>query len=356
MMNLFDMSIWSEWFYLTKILLPRLFVVLMVAFISIRFKWFRRAIQQAESKWQCRFILTGVFGLFAIFGTLHGVPIDPHHIDPSGCLAKTTLVKLDHNQAIVGFRDTFALVAGLVGGRWVGLGTGLLAGGVRLIFGGYASIPSSLATVLLGLFAGVVKNFRPQWAKNTWGILGTALIGTLLQRAILMLMVVPRDEAILLAWKIGVPVGLVNIAGCVLFLWIMRDLDRDRLENEAEDARLLALQAQVERDRQEQLAQQAELRALRAQVDPHFLNNTLNDLKALIRIEPDKARRYVVELANFFNYTREFAACNTISLQQELEQLQRYLDMQRLFLGDKLQEIIDVPTHLKQMQDCPVAC
>jgi LytS/YehU family sensor histidine kinase len=42
----------------------------------------------------------------------------------------------------------------------------------------------------------------------------------------------------------------------MLFFWIMRDLDRDRLENEAQEARLLALQA--------------ELRALRAQVDPHF--------------------------------------------------------------------------------------
>jgi len=60
----------------------------------------------------------------------------------------------------------------------------------------------------------------------------------------------------------------------------MRDLDRDRLENEAHEARLLTLQA--------------ELRALRAQVDPHFLNNALNDLKSLIRRDPDKARYYVV--------------------------------------------------------------
>lgn len=348
-----NMAIWSDWFYLIKILLPRLFVVLIVAFISIRFKWFRRAMQQAAFKWRYRFILIGVFGSFASVGTLVGIHIDPHNINLANCLADTTLTKLDHNQAVVGFRDTFALIAGLVGGGWVGFGAGLLAGIVRLVFGGYASIPSSLATVLLGVFAGSIRHFRPQWANNTTGIFGVALVGTLLQRAILLMMVKPYDEALLLAWKIGVPVGVVNIAGCVLFLWIMSDLDRDRLENEAEDARLLALQSQVECDRHEQLAQQSELRALRAQVDPHFLNNTLNDLKALIRVDPDKARRYVIELAVFFNYTREFSGRNTISLREEQEQLRRYFTLQRLSLESKLEEGVDIPSHLDQMQIPP---
>ncbi|MEQ1636187.1 MAG: histidine kinase, partial [Methylococcales bacterium] len=233
------------------------------------------------------------------------------------------------------------------------LGTGLLAGGGRIFFGGFAGIPSSVATVLLGAFAGVVRYYFPQWIKNTWGVFGVALIGTLFQRLVLVLMVTPHDEAVLLAWKIGVPVGVVNIAGCVLFFWLMSDLDRERLENAAEEARLLALQAQVERDRQGQLAQQSELRALRAQVDPHFLNNTLNDLTALIRLDANKARRYVAGLADFFNYTREFAGHNSISLQQELEQLQRYLTLQRLSLGDKLQESVEVPPNLLSLQVLP---
>ncbi|MEQ1637191.1 MAG: LytS/YhcK type 5TM receptor domain-containing protein, partial [Methylococcales bacterium] len=126
-MDLWDVPIWSDWFYLIKMLLPRLFVVLMVAFISIRFQWVRRSIQLVDSNWRYRFTLICVFGLFAVSGTLGGVPIDPHHLDVTGCLSTTTLTTLNKNQAIVGFRDTFALLAGLVGGWWVGLGTGLLA-------------------------------------------------------------------------------------------------------------------------------------------------------------------------------------------------------------------------------------
>ena len=109
----------------------------------------------------------------------------------------------------------------------------------------------------------------------------------------------------------------------------MRDLDRDRLESEARDARLLIVQA--------------ELRALRAQVDPHFLNNSLNDLKSLIRIDPEQARNYVVKLAEFFNSTRRFAGTDTICLADEVLQLRRFLDLQRLGLGDRLQDTINIP-------------
>jgi len=42
----------------------------------------------------------------------------------------------------------------------------------------------------------------------------------------------------------------------------------------------------MERDRLKTQAQQAELRALHAQIEPHFINNTLNAIKALIRRDP----------------------------------------------------------------------
>jgi two-component system sensor histidine kinase LytS len=166
-----------------------------------------------------------------------------------------------------------------------------------------------------------------------------AVIGTLLHRLLILILVRPYDDAWALSWEVVVPVGVINTLGCVLFFWIMRDLDRDRLENEVHEARLLALQS--------------ELRALRAQVDPHFLNNTLNDLQALIRCDPDQARYYVGQLADFFNYTREFAGLNTISLAEELAQLRRYLALQRLGLGDKLQDSFAVAEELLVLQVLP---
>jgi LytS/YehU family sensor histidine kinase len=140
------------------------------------------------------------------------------------------------------------------------------------------------------------------------------------------------------------PLLFVGIIVWLVALW---------LQNEAEETRSLALQAQIERDRQQQLAQQSELRALRAQIEPHFLNNILNDLNSLIRTDPNKARRYVLELADFFRHTHKFARENTISLREESEQLQRYIELQGLGFEDKLQASIDICSHFMHFEVLP---
>jgi len=49
-MDLPDMSIWLHWFDETVQLVQRLFVVVVAAFISIRFEWLRQALRGAELK------------------------------------------------------------------------------------------------------------------------------------------------------------------------------------------------------------------------------------------------------------------------------------------------------------------
>lgn len=60
-----------------------------------------------------------------------------------------------------------------------------------------------------------------------------------------------------------------------------------------------------------------------------------------------------MQLANFFNYTRKFVGLDTISLAEELAQLQRYLTFQHLGLGDKLQDQLTIPTELLGVQMLP---
>ena len=334
-----DLPILFHWFDETVQLVQRLFVVVVAAFISIRFEWLRQALHGGVLKWRYRIPTICVFGLLAIVGTHSGILIDAHKGWLSIDLLAEIPAKLDGHQAIVGFRDTMILVSGLIGGPWVGFGTGLLAGAERYQLGGLAGLASGLATLLLGIYAGGIRCLRPHWTATVKGVFWVAVTGTLLHRLMILILVRPYGDALALSWEVVVPVGIVNALGCVLFFWIMRDLDRDRLESEAHEARLLALQA--------------ELRALRAQVDPHFLNNVLNDLKSLIRRDPDKARDYVVQLADFFKYTRLFAGLNTISLAQELAQLQRYLALQRLGLDDKLQDSFVVAEELLTLQVLP---
>jgi LytS/YehU family sensor histidine kinase len=338
-MDVPDLPILFHWFDETVQLVQRLFVVVVAAFISIRFEWLRQTLRGGELKWRYRIPAILIFGLLAIAGTHSGILINVREDWRSINLSAELPTTLSDSQAIVGFRDTMTLVAGLIGGPWVGFGTGLLAGAERYQLGGLAGLASSLATLLLGVYAGGIRYLRPQWVTTVKGVFWVAVTGTLLHRLMILILVQPYGDALALSWEVVVPVGIVNTLGCVLFFWIMRDLDRDRLESEAHEARLLALQA--------------ELRALRAQVDPHFLNNVLNDLKSLIRRDPDKARDYVVQLADFFKYTRLFAGLDTICLAQELAQLQRYLALQRLGLDDKLQNSFAVAEELLTLQVLP---
>ncbi len=334
-----DISIWLHWFDETVQIVPRLFMVVVAAFVAIRFEWLRQALRGGELKWRYRAPAILVFALLAIIGTHSGIPIDIHQGLRAIDLTAQIPEKLGKTQAVVGFRDTIILASGLIGGPWVGLGAGLLAGAERYQLGGFADLASGLATAFLGVFAGGIRYLWPHWVAKVNGVFWVAVIGTLLHRLLILILVRPYDDAWALSWEVVVPVGVINTLGCVLFFWILRDLDRDRLENEVHEARLLALQS--------------ELRALRAQVNPHFLNNTLNDLQALIRRDPDQARYYVGQLADFFNYTREFAGLNTISLAEELAQLRRYLALQRLGLGDKLQDSFAVAEELLVLQVLP---
>lgn len=336
-----DAEIVEFWCQLIADLLPRLCVVLIIALIAIRLSWFRNAIQ-ADSKVISQLIMVAVFGLFAVVGTHVGFVIDrlTWQYTPNSLL---TIKHFDLYKAVVGFRDTWALVAGLTGGFWVGLGAGFLAALDRLAFGGSLGDASAIASLALGMFAGKMR----QWAnRNTWRVFAVAIMGTLLQRMILLLKPYLQSSngfEVCGAWelviRIGIPVAIINITGCVLFVWIMQDLERDRLAN---DARALKL-----------LSEQAELRALRAQISPHFLNNTLNDIDELIYSSPKTASRYLIELADFFRYTHIFSRKNTVSLKEELEQLERYLHLQRLGFEDKLHDSITVAPDLLGFQVLP---
>ncbi|MCI0668527.1 MAG: histidine kinase [Methylococcaceae bacterium] len=313
-----------NWLNYTLLLVQRLCVVVTAAFASIRLEWLRRALRGADTEWRYRLVAIAVFGLLGIVGTHSGFIFDRRlgvRIDDTLRIGDA----LKESEAIVGFRDSMVLAAGLIAGPWVGFGAGVVSGWERYTAGGFAAGASGSATVLIGIIAGLARRIRPNWGESPLGALLVALLGTILQRILVLAMVEPFDVAMNLAREISVPVTILNCLACVLFIAIVRDLDRERLE---------------------QLAHQAELRAWQARVEPHFLNNTLNAIKSLIRLDPDRARTYLVKLGEFFNETRGYAGENSVTLGQELTQLRRYLDFQTLRFVDALRFTEDVPVAL----------
>ncbi len=77
-------------------------------------------------------------------------------------------------------------------------------------------------------------------------------------------------------------------------------------------------------------AQAAQLRALRYQVNPHFLFNTLNSLSSLVMARRDEeAEAMIVNLSAFFRSSLALDPSEDISLAQEIEFQQLYLDIEK---------------------------
>jgi two-component system sensor histidine kinase AlgZ len=85
------------------------------------------------------------------------------------------------------------------------------------------------------------------------------------------------------------------------------------------------------------LAREAELKALRAQIDPHFIFNSLHSISALTTTNPAAARRMCLLLADFLRDTLRLGSSSHISLADEFALAERFLAIEQVRLGSRLQ-------------------
>ncbi|MBO9200414.1 MULTISPECIES: sensor histidine kinase [Niastella] len=94
----------------------------------------------------------------------------------------------------------------------------------------------------------------------------------------------------------------------------------------------------------EKLAREAELYKLRQQLQPHFLFNSLNSISALITIQPAQARKMIQQLSDFLRGTLKKEDNQWISLEDELQHLQLYLDIEKVRFGHRLNTTVHSET------------
>lgn len=85
-----------------------------------------------------------------------------------------------------------------------------------------------------------------------------------------------------------------------------------------------------------ELATHAQLEALRARINPHFLFNSLNSIAQLISSDPERAEACVERLAEIFRYLLQSDSRSFVTLEDELEIADAYLDIERARFGDRL--------------------
>ncbi|HDS46217.1 MAG TPA: hypothetical protein ENN68_09090 [Methanomicrobia archaeon] len=154
-----------------------------------------------------RAVFIGVFGALAIFATYAGIPVPG---------------------AIANVRDLGPMIAGLLGGPAIGLGAGLIGGVHRYFLGGLTGLPCALATVLAGLFGGMIYLSRDG---KFIGVLGAVIFAALMESlhmGLILVLAKPYADAVAVVKTIGMPMVLANALGMLIFALIISNWLRTR--------------------------------------------------------------------------------------------------------------------------------
>lgn len=94
---------------------------------------------------------------------------------------------------------------------------------------------------------------------------------------------------------------------------------------------------QIKRMSAQSIARDAQIKMLRYQLNPHFLCNTLNAINSLIEVdESDKAQGMTVQLSRFLRHSLDNNPDTKITLENEVNALNLYLEIEKTRFGDRL--------------------
>jgi LytS/YehU family sensor histidine kinase len=99
---------------------------------------------------------------------------------------------------------------------------------------------------------------------------------------------------------------------------------------------------------------EAELKLLKAQIHPHFLFNTLNNLYGLTLEKSDAAPDLVLRLSNILDYILYRCNEKSVLLNDELENLKNYIEIEKIRYSEKLKLRVEFPTEAKLLRIAPL--
>ncbi|MEA3488610.1 MAG: LytS/YhcK type 5TM receptor domain-containing protein [Euryarchaeota archaeon] len=210
---------------LLLVLVEKICVIVVIAYLITRTRYFREILDKRFTL-KNRAILILIFGAVSIFGTYSGIAIFG---------------------AIANVRDLGPMIAGLIGGPVIGLGAGLIGGIHRYFLGGFTCVPCSLATVLAGLFGGIIYVLK---RGKFIGVPGAVLFAVLMESFHMVLVLIlarPYSEAVKVVEEISIPMIFANALGMLFFAYIISNWIRERETAEERDKYF----AELERKRYE---------------------------------------------------------------------------------------------------------
>lgn len=134
----------------------------------------------------------------------------------------------------------------------------------------------------------------------------------------------------------NLPTGFMSYATILFVSYLIVYYRRNR-EEELTISRLEAELAQAQLE-----VTQAQLQSLKMQLQPHFLFNTLNSISTLLDEDVEAADEMLARLGDFLRLTLENSGAQEVTLQEELEFLRCYLEIERVRFHDRLAVTMEI--------------
>lgn len=206
-------------------------------------------------------------------------------------------------------------------------------------------IDALISNALLGLFCfvsiAIFYYYQPGVSNRSYRFiftLGLAVLYTVLLRLTLSYVVVKDTvyhDFLHKSMPVRFIISLLVLAFVTLLNW-MWNLLKDQKEQEQR------------RNHAEQLVKDAELARLKQQLQPHFLFNSLNSISALAGSRPNEARKMIQQLSDFLRGTLKKDEEQCVELQEELEHLKLYLEIEKVRFGHRL--AVDIDFHEESLK------
>lgn len=154
-----------------------------------------------KATWQDKTLIIALFGGLSMLGTYIGTEL------PSGA----------------NFRDIGPIIAGLVGGPVVGLGSGIIGGLYRLSMGGFTAVPCALATAFIGLFCGLIYIKNKKRIISIPAVILTVIIMELFHFGLTFLIARPFDDVLQVVKTVALTMIIANAVGVSVAIQAVKD-------------------------------------------------------------------------------------------------------------------------------------
>lgn len=309
-------------------LVVKLAVMAALATMLVRYRRFRHILIFERRGWKDRLILALALG----------VPLT------AGVASR---LLLNYNAADLTLEGSF--VVGLIAGPYAGAIVGLLVGVPPLATGEFIALPFAVGC---GFAGGGLRELCPKEAiwhfspfdvtrlpVRVWQMLRSRQV----EWQVVLLMAPVALEVIrqALGYRWGVvhhrlfylqpepfwTLAVILLATVLAVAMPIKIWNNARIEHRLEEQEKLLLAARIE--------------ALANRINPHFLFNTLTSISSLIRTQPDTARMLITKLSSLLRRLMR-STDHFVSLREELESIDQYLDIEVVRFGPQLRVVKDI--------------